>query len=244
MWRVVIRRKLRRYVAALPALVFAFVAGPAYSVTTITINASNVNAGGNSDSFLGASMTSVGGNFTEVVANGTTTTVIGVSTGFVANEIDLDGERITLNFGPTGAVVNEVILGLLYLEGEWGGAADEAARLITNPGTVCDNGSTTSPCIFSATGVWRGATANVTQLSAPLEGSGGIFRIANPFGSALISTLDFLPAPISGQGGANSDFGIVSIRYTTTAIPEPGTLLLVGLGTLGLALAGRQRSRA
>jgi hypothetical protein len=244
MWRVVFPRKLRKYVAALPALVFAFTASPAFS-TIVTIDASGINAGGNSDSFLGATITSTGGNFTEVLANGTSTTVIGVSTGFVANEIDLDGEKITINFGSTGAVVNEIVLGLLYLKGQWGGAADEAARLITSPGTVCDNNSSTMPCVLAATGVWRGATTGVTQLSPPTEGSGGIFRITNPFGSAVISSLDFLPfARTTAGGAADSDFGIVSVRYTTTAIPEPGTLLLVGLGALGLGFAGRRRSRA
>jgi hypothetical protein len=241
--RLVFLRKLRKYVAAIPALAFAFVAGPAFA-TIVTINGAGVTAGATSASFLGATLTSTGGNFTKVTADGTSTTVIGVSTGFVANEIDLDGEKITLNFGSTGAVVNEIVIGLLYLQGEWGGAANEAARLLTNAGTVCDNGSTTPLCVLSASGVYKGATTGVTQLSAPVEGSGGIFRITNPFGSALISNLDLLPFSVAGVGGANSDFGIVSITYNTTAIPEPGTLLLVGIGALGLAWAGRRRARA
>jgi hypothetical protein len=49
---------------------------------------------------------------------------------------------------------------------------------------------------------------------------------------------------IAGTGSANSDFGLVSITYTTTAIPEPGTLVLVSLGMLGLVFAGRRRARS
>jgi hypothetical protein len=243
MSRVVFLRKWRKYVAALPALAFAFVAGPAFA-TVVTINGAGVNAGATSASFLGATLTSTGGNFTKVTADGTSTTVIGVSTGFVANEIDLDGEKITLNFGSTGAIVNEIVVGLLYRSGEWGGAADEAARFLTNAGTICDNGSTTALCVLSASGVYKGATTGVTQLSAPFEGSGGIFRVANPFGTAMISSLDFLPFSVAGTGGANSDFGIVSVTYTTNVIPEPNTLLLVGAGVFGLAWAGRRNARA
>ena len=59
----------------------------------------------------------------------------------------------------------------------------------------------------------------------------------------MISQLQMSPWLIAGTGAANSDFGLVSITYTTTAIPEPASLALVGLGVIGLALAGRRRAR-
>jgi hypothetical protein len=51
-----------------------------------------------------------------------------------------------------------------------------------------------------------------------------------------------MPWAITGTGAANSDFGLVSVTYSTTAVPEPGTLALVGSGLLGLAFAGRKRA--
>ena len=46
MSRPLFLRKLRKYVAAIPALAFGFVASPAFS-TVVTINASGVTAGTN-----------------------------------------------------------------------------------------------------------------------------------------------------------------------------------------------------
>lgn len=244
MSRSLFLRRLRKYVAALPALAFGFMASPAFSAT-VTINASGVTAGTTSASFLGATLTSTGGKFTTTTTVGTNpSTVIGVSGGSVSNEIDISGDKITLNFGSTGAIVNEITLGLLFRSGVSGNVYDEAAHLQTNGGTACASGAL-SPCILSAAGVWRGATAGIQILSPATSGNGGIFKITNPFTSALINSIDFKPWGIPpGVGGAtNSDFGVVSITYTTTAIPEPGTFAMVGLGILGLAFAGGKRKR-
>ena len=162
--------------------------------------------------------------------------MVGVSTGFVANEVDRDGEQFTINFSGGGAIVTEVTLGLLFQQGQWGVAANEQARLKPNTGD-CN----TLNCLLSADGTFKNLTAGVTTLSPGVEGEGGIFRIVNPFGSTVITKLELLPFNVGGSGSENSSFGLVSVTYTTV-IPEPGTLLLVGLGTLGLALAGRRRA--
>jgi len=232
-------RKLRKYVAALPALAFGFMASPAFS-TVVTINASSVTPGSSSASFLGANLTSVGGSFTTTTTTGINpSTAIGISGGSVGDEVDVSGEKITLSFGSTLAVVNEITLGMLFLKGVSGNQINEAAQLQTSGGVACANGSTT--CILSAVGVWRGSIFGVQTLSPATEGNGGIFRIANPFGSELISSLDILAWKFTPAGAANSDFGLVSVTYTTTTvIPEPGTLVLVGLGMLGLASGGKR----
>lgn len=242
MTRPLFLRKLRKYVAALPALAFGFVASPAFS-TVVTINGSGVNAGSSTASFLGATMTSVGGSFTKTTTTGVNpSTVIGVSGGAVSNQVDISGERISLSFGATPAVVSEITLGLLFLNGVSGNAANEAAQLQTNGGSACASGAI-GFCILSAAGVWRGSSLLVQTLSPPTAGNGGIFKITNPFGSELITSIQFLPWSITGTGAANSDFGLVSVTYTTTLIPEPGTLSLVSLGMLGLAFAGSRRAR-
>jgi hypothetical protein len=228
-------------VAAIPALAFGFVASPAFS-TTVTINANGVSAGANTANFVGATMTTTGGNFTKATSPGANPTAyIGVSGGVVANEVDAS-QKLTIGFTDTGAVISEITLAMMFLSGEAGDLNSEAARLTALGGTSCAPGGIF--CLLSANGVFRGSTLNVENLSPATGGNGGIFKITNPFGSDLISQLTFSPWIFaSGSGSANSDFGLVSITYTTTAIPEPGSLALVGLGVIGLALAGRQRAR-
>jgi hypothetical protein len=233
---------LRKYVAALPALAFGFMANPAFS-TTVIINAAGITAGTNTASFVGSTLTSTGGNFTKTTTTGTNpNTVIGVSTGFVSNEVDIDAEKITLSFGASGARVTEITIGLLFLSGVSGNAVNEAVQFETNPGSTCASGSV-SYCILSASGAYKGSIVGVQPISPATAGNGGIFKITNPFGTEQLNSIQFLPWAIRGEGAANSDFGIVSITYETTAIPEPGTLSLVGLGLLGLAIAGGRRAR-
>jgi hypothetical protein len=119
---------------------------------------------------------------------------------------------------------------------------NEAVQLQTNPGSTCASGTGVN-CILSASGVWRGGVSGVTTISPATAGNGGIFKLTNPFGSELITSIDFLPYAILGSNADASDFALVSVSYTTTAVPEPGTLGLVGMGLLGLAFAGGRRAR-
>ena len=244
MSRPLFLRKLRKYVAAIPALAFGFVASPAFS---ITIDASGVTSGSNTANFAGATMTSTGGNFTKATSPGVNPTqYIGVSGGAVANELD-GSQKITLSFSGGGAVVSEIVIGMLFPHGQAGDLFNEAAQMQTIGGTSCQTGI--AICILSATGattaVWRGSTSGVQNLIPATGGNGGFFTITNPFGSDVISQLQLLPWLIAGSGAANSDLGLKSITYTPVAvIPEPGTLALVSLGLLGLAFAGRRHARS
>jgi hypothetical protein len=246
MLRPLLVRKLRRYVAAIPALAFGFVASPAFS-TVVTINASGVTAGSTTANFTGATMTSTGGTFTKATSPGVNPTqYIGVSGGAVANEVD-GSQRITLSFGAGGAVINELVIGMLFPHSVAGDLFNEAAQAVTVGGSCTSAGL--GACILSATGattaVWRGSPFGVENLVPATGGNGGIFKITDPFGSDLLSSASFLAYLIAGSGDSNSDWGLVSITYTTAAvIPEPGTLMLVSLGMLGLGFAGRRRARS
>ena len=247
MLRPLFLRRLRKYVAALPALAFGFMASPAFSLTTVNINASAITPGTSVASFLGATLSTIGATtFSTSTTPGINPTgVIGVSGGYVPTEVDVHGESLTLSFGTTGAVVNEITLGMLYLKGEAGDTYSEAAQLQTTGGSACGSGATAF-CILSASGVWRGALNNGVQILSPATASGGgIFKITNPFGTETITSIDFLPWSIVGADASNSDFGLVSVTYTTAAtlVPEPGTFALVSLGLLGLAVAGARRAR-
>ena len=246
MSRPLFLRKLRKYVAALPALAFGFMANPAFSTTTV-IDASGITVGTSAATFGDATLTtSPSGTFTATTVGSLPWSVIGVSGGSVSNEIDIGvpgsipAEKITLSFGSTGVVVNEITLGLLFRSSVTPNVVNEAAHLQTNAGTACAS----AICTLTATGVWRGAFTGVETLSPATTGNAGVFKVTNPFGSELINSIDFMPWAISGAGAANSDYGIVSVTYTTTVVPEPGTFVLVGLGVLGLAVAGSRRARA
>jgi hypothetical protein len=231
-------RRLRRYVAALPPLVFGFVGSPAFSDT---IDASGFTVGQTTANFGGVTVTASGGSFTKITSVGTgSASVVGINTGFVDHEVDMDHEQFTINFGSGGAVVSEVTLGLLFQGGQWGVKVNEQARL--KPTTGSSGDCSTLNCLLSADGTFKNLAAGVTTLSPGVEGEGGIFKIVNPFGNTLISKLDLLPFNAGGRGASASSFGLVSVSYTTSTIPEPGTLPLVGLGSFGLALAGRRRA--
>jgi len=243
MSRQMFLRKLRKCVAALPALAFGFMASPAFS-TTVVINASGVSTGSSTASFLGATLTSVGGTFTKSTTTGTNpSTVIGISGGALSNEADISGEKFTLSFGGTAVTISEITIGLLFAKDVSGNIFADAVQMQTDGGTACGS-SAPMPCILSGSGVWKSAALPASAILSPgTEGNGGIFKITNPFGSELISSIDFLPWSISGSGAANSDFALVSVTYTTTLVPEPGTLSLVGLGLAGLAFARGRRAR-
>jgi hypothetical protein len=227
-------------VAAIPALAFGFIASPAFSATVV-VNASGVTAGATSASFLGGTLTSTGGSFTKSTTSGVNpNAMIGVSGGYIGTEVDVFGETLKLTFGTTGAIVTEITIGMIFLSSAGGDDFNEAVQFQTNGGTNCASGGTF--CILSASGVYRGSTLGVTNISPATAGNGGTFRVSNPFGTELISSIDLIPWSIGAAGPRNSDFGLVSVTYTTTAIPEPGTLGLVGVGLLGLAFAGRKRS--
>jgi hypothetical protein len=91
---------------------------------------------------------------------------------------------------------------------------------------------------------WRTGTATftingvafTTTNGAPLQTAGYDNRTAGGLGTVNLVA----PAGLMSTLGGNTP---LFVSMTLTFVPEPGTLLLLGLGVAGLAVVGRRRSR-
>jgi hypothetical protein len=166
--------------------------------------------------------------------------VVGVAGGYEGGEIDLASEAIDFHFA-TAQTMNELSLGLLFAAGEHDDAYNEQAlvRVSFADGSSADY---VLAVVDATTATWSGS-GSVTTLSPATFGNAGVFSISNPFGTAAVNGITLLPiGPALPANMRNNDYGFVGL--STTPVPEPGTLVLMGMGLAGLAMSGRKRGNA
>ncbi len=169
-------------------------------------------------------------------------TGFGIGGGYSDAEIDLNGEKLTVEYAnPT--VITELILSFLYPNQGWDDVVNEVARVtVVTPTSLA--GDLTA--LSSNTASWSGSGSAVVNLDPAVQDSAGVWKISMPFGSQLVQKIEFTPVAVAGGpiDATNSDFGIVSITNSDTEVPEASSMLLTGagLGLLGVVLRKR-RSR-
>ena len=206
--------RLKTFILAALATI-AFATPAAALLDVVVTSASDLNAIG------------VGDTFTLQID--LTTTTAGEARGLTLRIADIDDtvlgfDSATIpNFGgaatPTGAV-----FGL-----DLGGGIIINALTNALAGPV-DNG--TDLLLFN--GVTTGATTSAGpetfELTLQYNGGSGSIEVGaiSSFGDAYVSSVDGTSAPTT------------TVAYSAAVIPEPGTALLMGLGLVGLATAGRR----
>lgn len=216
------------------ALAFGLAVAPAAGAFTIS-EADLPDAGTTID--LGfARADALGGVFDRKV--GGTVTGTGIAVGYVGGEIDTAGESIVFTFSEA-SVLTSIDLTYLFQSPNHEDSQNEAARLVAHAGQATYEGILQVADGTSATWSFVGGGA-VTTVSVPTTAGEGWFRVASPFGDLCIDSLELLPVNASVQNYyRNADYAFVSL--SARAVPEPGTVLLVGAGLAGLAALGRKR---
>ncbi|MCC6641356.1 MAG: PEP-CTERM sorting domain-containing protein [Deltaproteobacteria bacterium] len=202
----------------------------------VTITAADLPSGTNFVDLGFATVTSAPGDFTHKVIAGYD--VAGVLGGWESGEIDLDDESITITYDEA-QTINSLDLGLLFAALEEDDLYNEQAMVIA---TLSDGSSVsyTLSVIDGTTASWSGP-GTVTNVSPATFGNAAVWSLSSPFGAAAVVSLELVGyGPALPETYRNNDYGLVSV--TSTPVPEPGMMSLMGLGLAGLAFAGRKRS--
>lgn len=204
--------------------------------SAVTITAADLPSGTNFVDLGFASVASTPGDFTHKTIAGYD--VAGILGGYENGEIDLDDEAMTITYD-VAQTIDSLDLGLLFAAGEEDDLYNEQALVIA---TLAD-GSTLSytlSVVDGTTAMWSGP-GTVANVSPATNGNAAVWSLSSPFGAAAVVSLELLGyGPALPESYRNNDYGLVSV--TSTPVPEPGMLSLMGLGLAGLAFAGRKRS--
>lgn len=168
-------------------------------------------------------------------------------TGGTQDEIDI-GEILRAT-APSGGsfVLTGITLGVLYDGGEFGDVQEIAQ--ITGFSSAFAGGSTAYrlQALYSTSGTtfsWNGLGSVLNLQSAVLGtpgNEGAVWQITNPFGSASLTRFEL--TAVSGDCGVRSCSNQSDFMLVNATVPTPGTVMLLGLGLVGLAAARKRATR-
>src|SRR5262245_30383675 len=175
-------------------------------------------------------------------------------TPFLTTGINTDAGGITVSrqVGILGGIISggvdaEEVPALLDTAG---GAAGElfypAPNVVGNTDLLADGSTAFELDVQGAVGDWTGTVSiddgtNVALSSVAISG-GGVFALPfSDFAGVDLGAAQSIRLLLTSVSGVGSSIQVGEYRTNTTAVPEPGTASMCGLGLLGLAVAGRRR---
>jgi len=213
-----------------------------------TASAVSFNASSWPGPFSGITITSSGTLETKSFAG---FTGLGVQGGNVGGEIDTrDGESsewINFQFS-TPTLISDLTIGTLYPNGEFNDSVNEAARITVNGSSTYQLQAT-----GFTTATWNGS-GSVANVSPARDGNPvgegaegfGAWKITNPFGNLLVTSLRFTPRKLGDDTGRDSDFTIVSLNSPAASLPVAdagSSMALLGMGLLSIVGLSRWTAR-
>jgi hypothetical protein len=153
-----------------------------------------------------------------------------------------NSEMLRFTFG-TASIIDNLQLGLLFDGPEYQDYQEAAQFRVSFAGGLTQ--TYTLATLYSPAGgdsSWNGQGSWTG--SGVHDGLAGLWSATNPFGSTGVLQIDFLAAPGScGTARCTDQSDYLFRSISSTAVPEPGSMLLVGAGVMGLGLLGWKRRR-